>query len=77
MSTYMMLFFLDYSPKDSQLLAIEVLLSTHHPLVLNTNYGLWLKVVKHLKLQPKQLIGLYGQTIKNSYIAEFRCTGVS
>lgn len=68
---------IEYTLEDRQLLAVDAVQACHHPLAVTVNRTLWLKMVKYLDLQPKQLISQFSNNIKNSYIAGFRCNNVS
>lgn len=67
---------IDYSEEDKQLLSIDALLAAHHPLVISENSTLWLKIVRHFKLQPKIIISLHANNIRNKYIAGFQSNQV-
>jgi hypothetical protein len=67
---------LDYSKEDCELLAIDVLLPSHHPLITLTRRSPWLKILKHFNLVPSQLIKAYSLNLKNKYIYNFQCTAV-
>ncbi|GBP56848.1 eIF-2-alpha kinase activator GCN1 [Eumeta japonica] len=61
----------DYPIDDSQTLAIDILKCCHHPLAMSVNKHIWVKIVKYLHLEPKKLVGLYANNLKNSYICDF------
>lgn len=67
----------DYPEKDSQELAIDVLPSCHHPLVVAVNKRAWVKIVSYLGHDPKKLVSLYANNLKNKYICGYEPSEVS
>ncbi|KAJ8723024.1 hypothetical protein PYW07_004204 [Mythimna separata] len=63
--------FRDYPEKDSQELAIAILPSCHHPLAAAVNGRAWTKLLGYLRHDPKKLVGLYSNNLKNKYIAGY------
>ncbi|CAB3252124.1 unnamed protein product [Arctia plantaginis] len=60
-----------YPEKDSQELAIDVLPSCHHPLAVAVNKRAWVKLVSYLGHDPKKLVSLYANNLKNKYICDY------
>lgn len=63
--------FKDYPAIDLESLAIEALRSCHHPLAMATNKHAWEKIVRYLGLLPKNLVGLYANELKKTYIVGY------
>ncbi|XP_075992954.1 lethal (3) 80Fj [Anticarsia gemmatalis] len=63
--------FRGYPEKESQELAIDVLPCCHHPLAVGVNKRAWVKLVAYLQHDPKKLVSLYANTLKNKYITEY------
>ncbi|XP_063377694.1 stalled ribosome sensor GCN1 [Cydia fagiglandana] len=63
--------FRGYSEQDAQLLAIDALRASHHPLAVAVNKRAWARTVRYLKLDPKALVGLYANNLKNSYVCGY------
>ncbi|XP_060810909.1 stalled ribosome sensor GCN1 [Amyelois transitella] len=58
----------DYQVEDAQSLAIDALPACHHPLAVAANKKAWVKFVSYLKLDPKKLVAMYANNLKNTYI---------
>lgn len=71
------MFVLDYQEKDSQELAIAILPSCHQPLVWALERRAWVKLLRYLRHEPRQLLQLYSNNLKNTYIAGFVPTEVT
>ncbi|KAF9795685.1 hypothetical protein SFRURICE_003878 [Spodoptera frugiperda] len=63
--------FKGYPEKDSQDLALSVLPSCHHPLAVAVNQHAWVKLVNYLGHDPKKLVSLYSNNLKNKYIVDY------
>ncbi|XP_047988388.1 eIF-2-alpha kinase activator GCN1 [Leguminivora glycinivorella] len=63
--------FRGYSEQDAQLLAIDALRASHHPLAVAVNKRAWARTVRYLKLDPKALVGLYANNLKNAYVCGY------
>lgn len=55
-------------PDDARTLAYEALLPSHHPSIAKISPTLWLKIIKHLKLRPKEFIGQYTNQLRKSLL---------
>ncbi|XP_021942062.1 eIF-2-alpha kinase activator GCN1, partial [Zootermopsis nevadensis] len=58
-------------PEDAQLLALDSLISCHHPAIVAASPNLWLKLLKYLKLDPYEFIRLSEENIKKIFIEEY------
>ncbi|XP_041977566.1 eIF-2-alpha kinase activator GCN1 isoform X2 [Aricia agestis] len=61
----------EYPTKDAESLALDALLSSHHPLVSAISRDAWVKIVNYLKLEPRKLVAVYANNLKNTYISGF------
>ncbi|CAK1552697.1 unnamed protein product [Leptosia nina] len=61
-------FFRDYSKEDSAALAIDALPSCHHPLAAAINKWAWVKLVRYLRHEPRKLVAIHSNNLKNTYI---------
>ncbi|CAH0604472.1 unnamed protein product [Chrysodeixis includens] len=66
--------FRDYQEKDSHSLAVAILPSCHQPLVWALERRAWHKLVRYLRHDPRLLLQLYSNNLKNTYIAGFTPT---
>ncbi|XP_053625141.1 stalled ribosome sensor GCN1 isoform X2 [Plodia interpunctella] len=62
----------DYPVEDAQSLAIDALPACHHPLATAVNKRAWIKVVCHLRLEPKKLVAMHANNLKNTYINGYK-----
>ncbi|XP_057670075.1 eIF-2-alpha kinase activator GCN1 [Diorhabda carinulata] len=56
---------------EVQLLAVDSLLATHHPSVYNVIPNLWIKIIKHFKGKPKDLITQKASEFTKNLIKEY------
>lgn len=63
--------FRGYPEKDSQELAIDVLPACQHPLAVSVNKHAWVKLLTYLKHDPKKLVSLYANNLKNKFIYDY------
>ncbi|XP_072943447.1 stalled ribosome sensor GCN1 isoform X2 [Epargyreus clarus] len=68
--------FRDYQQSDSESLAIDALPCSHHPLVYAMNKHAWERLVRHLRLDPSDLVAAYVNNLKNTYIEAYEPTEV-
>ncbi|XP_050665162.1 eIF-2-alpha kinase activator GCN1 isoform X1 [Leptidea sinapis] len=61
--------FTDYPREDCELLAVDALPCCHHPLVVAISPRAWLKLVTHMGLEPRKLVAIYSNNLRNTYIA--------
>jgi hypothetical protein len=61
----------DLPPEDVQLLALDAFLPTHHPSVMAVAPDLWVKVIKHLNVKPKNLITQQADFFKKVLVQEY------
>ncbi|XP_045475078.1 eIF-2-alpha kinase activator GCN1 [Harmonia axyridis] len=59
------------SVEHKELLALDAILPCHHPVVSAAAPGLWLKIVKHLGIQPKDLVVKYIAQFKSDLIENY------
>ncbi|KAJ4427091.1 hypothetical protein ANN_24706 [Periplaneta americana] len=59
------------APEDAQLLALDSLICSHHPMIVAASPNLWLKLLKFLKQDPSEFIKLYEESIKRILIDEY------
>ncbi|GJQ71586.1 hypothetical protein Trydic_g11289 [Trypoxylus dichotomus] len=57
--------------EDAQLVAIDALLPTHHPRLINDIPRIWEKIVKHLQLDPKHIIAQHIVHFRKMFIEEY------
>lgn len=57
--------------EDIQLLAIDSLLATHHPAVVALTPNLWIKIIKHFKIKPKDLVAQKSLQFKQLLIEDY------
>ncbi|CAG9834134.1 unnamed protein product [Diabrotica balteata] len=60
--------------EDVQLLAIDSLLPTHHPSVVNLMPNLWVKIIKHFNSKPKDLVARQSSQFKQLFVDEYKHT---
>lgn len=60
-----------YSEQDAALLAIDALRASHHPLACAAGRRAWPKVARYLRLDPKTLVALYANNLKNTYVCNY------
>lgn len=65
------------SLEHKELLALDALLPCHHPVVISAAPGFWLKIVKHLGIQPKDLVVKYITQFKSDLIENYHTSSVS
>lgn len=65
------------SAEDAQLVALEALLPTHNPAIVNIAPDLWIKIVKRLGLEPHLFVEQQLSNLKKLLIEEFTATPVS
>lgn len=63
--------------EDFQLLAVDIFLPIHHPLIVKLASDLWIKIVKHYKHKPKVLVTQWSEHFKKIVIEEYKNTAVS
>ncbi|XP_068630147.1 stalled ribosome sensor GCN1 [Battus philenor] len=63
----------DYPSEDREALALDVLPSCHHP-VAAVDKRAWFKLLTYMKLEPRDLVGRYAHTLRNTYIAGYTPT---
>ncbi|XP_028035975.1 eIF-2-alpha kinase activator GCN1 isoform X1 [Bombyx mandarina] len=61
----------DYPKEELESIALSALPCSHHPLVKAGAPRAWVKMVSSLGLQPKELVTLYANNLKNTYINGF------
>ncbi|RZC38970.1 translational activator GCN1-like, partial [Asbolus verrucosus] len=59
------------APEHVQLLALDAFLPTHHPSVVAVAPDLWVKVIKHLNIKPKNLIAQQADFFKKVLVQEY------
>lgn len=60
------------SPEDTQLLCLEALFVAHHPLVMIAAPNLWMKIVKHHNLIPKDFVMQQRDFFKKQLIHDYK-----
>lgn len=60
-----------------QLLAMDALLPSHHPAVVAVAPDLWIKVIKHLNIKPKDLVAQQAQFFRKILVQEYHTSPVS
>ncbi|CAH3879772.1 unnamed protein product [Pieris brassicae] len=60
--------FRGYPTEDTEKLAIDALPGCHHPLAVALNDRAWAKLVGYLGLEPRKLVAIHCDTLKNAYI---------
>ncbi|XP_038215346.1 eIF-2-alpha kinase activator GCN1 [Zerene cesonia] len=58
----------EYPPEDAEKLAIDALPSCHQPLAAALSKRAWIKLVGYLRLEPRKLVAVYSNNLKNTYI---------
>ncbi|XP_048479681.1 eIF-2-alpha kinase activator GCN1-like isoform X2 [Plutella xylostella] len=66
--------FKEYPEEDLQNIAIDALRCCHHPLAAAQDKRAWARLVKYLGLEPRRLVALYANNLKNTYICGFTPT---
>lgn len=66
----------DYPREECEKLALDALVCAHHPLVKGLNKLAWARTVRHLRLEPRQLVAAHLNNLKNTYIEGFTPTEV-
>lgn len=64
----------DLPVEDAQMLALDALLPSHHPAIIQINPHLWIKIVKHMKLKPKEFCIQYKNKVKSLLIDHYKVT---
>lgn len=72
-----MLWSSEYPAEEAAALAIAALSSSHHPLTVAVNRSAWIKLTRHLGLQPKELVAKHASVLKEQFITGFEPTEVS
>lgn len=62
------------TPEDVHFLAMDSLLPSHHPSVVNMAPDLWVKIVKHLECKPKDLIVQRASHFRKVLVDEYKNT---
>ncbi|XP_045491112.1 eIF-2-alpha kinase activator GCN1 [Colias croceus] len=57
-----------YPSEDAEKLAIDALPSCHQPLAAALSKRAWIKLVGYMKLEPRKLVAVYSNNLKNTYI---------
>lgn len=63
--------------EDIQEICLDAVLVAHHPFVLSVAKDLWIKIVKHLKLKPKDLIVQRREQFRKVLIEDYKLSPVS
>ncbi|XP_030761834.1 eIF-2-alpha kinase activator GCN1 isoform X2 [Sitophilus oryzae] len=58
--------------EDSQQISIAALLPLHYPLLISPAPKLWIKIVKHLKLNPKNLVAQCASQLRDVLIVQYK-----
>ncbi|RZF42658.1 hypothetical protein LSTR_LSTR001453 [Laodelphax striatellus] len=58
--------------EDTELLALKSLLCAHHPIIVSACPNLWVKLVKHFKLDPKTFIQKYKDELVNMLVTDYQ-----
>ena len=64
-------------PEDVQLLALDAFLPAHHPFVMSVAPDLWIKIVKHFNVKPKNLIAQQADFFKKMLVQDYVTSPVS
>lgn len=60
------------SVDEKQKLLIEAILPAHHPLLNNPATDLWIKIVKHFNIKPKDFVAQKGEVFRKKFIKNFQ-----
>lgn len=63
--------------EDAQLVALAALLPAHHPAIVAISSDLWIKIVKHLSLEPLKFVAEQESSLKTLLVDRERISPVS